>query len=137
MRIGYGLLLAFTAACGGGGDGYATSPPPGPPPGPPPAPPPAPAPTLGVSIADYSYAPDTVRIKAGGSVRWRNNGPTTHSVVANGGEFNSGPLSGPVQDPTYGETAGETFVQMFTSAGTFTYHCGVHPGMLGAVVVTP
>jgi hypothetical protein len=60
----------------------------------------------------------------GDSVTWTNQGPTTHTATANGGEFDSGNLS-----------KGKSFSHKFTKAGTFSYFCKPHPFMKAKVVV--
>ncbi|HEY7801760.1 MAG TPA: plastocyanin/azurin family copper-binding protein, partial [Dehalococcoidia bacterium] len=88
--------------------------------------------TSGVTITDdsfsaKSYAPNPITINVGDSVTWTNNGPTTHTVTSDSGSamsFDSGNLP-----------AGQTFTETFPAAGTFTYHCTIHPSMTGSVVV--
>jgi plastocyanin len=136
MRLCYGLFLVFIAACGSG-TSY-SSPPPPPAAGPPPAPPPPPPPgTFSVNIQDYDYAPSSITITAGQSIRWTNTGAVLHSVTSDSvGAFSSAYLNGAGTD-VYGQpTAGGTYTRKFSSAGTFPYHCGVHDYMKGTVVVT-
>src|SRR2546426_11293717 len=98
MRLCYGLLLIILAACGSGTSSPANPPPP--PPGPPPPPPPPPAPgTVSVTISDYQYTPDTIRISVSTPVRWTNDGAFTHTVTADGGALNSGNLRPPGPPP--------------------------------------
>jgi hypothetical protein len=47
-------------------------------------------------------------------------------VTSDTGLFDSGTLN-----------VGNTFSFTFTQAGTFTYHCNIHPMMTGAIVVVP
>jgi plastocyanin len=56
-------------------------------------------------------------------VTWTNNDSIGHTVTADDGSFNS-----PV-DP------GKTFSFTFTKAGTYTYHCSIHPTMKATIVV--
>ena len=130
MRLCYGLLLASIAACGSS-TGYGSNPP-----SPPPAPPPAPG-TVSVSISDYLFSPDTITIATNTPVRWTNGGTVSHTVTADGGSFDSGALGGTGTDPYGAPTQGGKYDHTFAAAGTFTYHCEVHPGMTGAVIVTP
>lgn len=137
MRLRYGLFLAFTVACGSS-TSYSSSPPPAPPPGPPPPPAPPPPITVAVSIAEYTYTPDTVTIKAGNAVKWTNMGTYGHSATADGGSFDSGTLGPPGVDQYGNATAGATYTKTFGTQGSFPYHCTVHPTvMMGVVIVTP
>ena len=131
MRLRYGLFLAFTVACGSS-TSYSSSPPPAPPPGPPPPPPPPGS--TGVTISDYRFSPDSVMIRAGTNVMWTNQG-VTHTVTADNGTFDSGSLAGPMPDGYGGMTTGGTYSHTFSTPGTFTYHCSVHPTQMKAVLV--
>lgn len=91
-----------------------------------------------VTIAEYSFTPDTVTIAAGEAVRWANAGTLAHTVTSDSGAFASGQLAAPGTDSYGGMTAGAAFQRTFPNAGTFPYHCMNHPTqMKGVVVVTP
>jgi beta-lactam-binding protein with PASTA domain len=77
-----------------------------------------------VTIADFSFTPDTLTVNAGDTVTWVNNGPSDHTVVADDGTFQSPNLS-----------TGQTYSNTFSTAGTFSYHCGIHASMTGTIVV--
>ena len=77
-----------------------------------------------VTIADFQFTPATITIHVGDTVTWVNNGPSAHTATANDGSFNTGVLQ-------KGHSASHTF----TTAGTFTYICMIHPFMHGTVVV--
>ena len=130
MRLCYSLLLASLAACGSS-TSYSNPPPP-----PPPAPPPAPN-TVFVTVSEFQFTPDTVRITAGIPVRWTNTGTLSHSVVSDtAGQFNSGTLSSGGVDRNGMPYAGSTYDRTFTSAGTYPYYCSFHPQMKGVVIVS-
>lgn len=78
----------------------------------------------GDTISDYKFTPATLTIHAGDTVVWTNNGPSEHSATANNGSFNTGLLA-------KGASASHTF----TTPGTYTYVCIIHPFMHGTVVV--
>ena len=79
-----------------------------------------------VSIANFAFAPASVSVNAGDTVTWTNNDAgVPHTATADGGAFNSGTLA-----------SGASFSHTFTAAGTFAYHCNIHPSMTGTVVVT-
>src|SRR5262245_16470835 len=133
MRLCYGLLLVFLAACGGSTSSYSS-----PPPAPPGAPPPPPAPgTVRVTVVDYSYAPDSILVSVGTPVLWTNEGSNTHRVTSDNGAFASLDLAGKGTDSYGNPTSGGTYTRTFSTAGAFPYHCGIHPTMTGKVVVNP
>ena len=79
-----------------------------------------------VTIKDLQFTPAAVTIKVGGAVTWTNDGPSTHDVTADDGSITSGSLA-----------TGKTYSHTFDTAGTFAYHCGIHPDMKAQVVVQP
>ena len=77
-----------------------------------------------VTIADFSFTPATITIHVGDTVTWTNHGPSAHTATADNGSFNTGMLQ-------KGQSASHTF----TTAGTVTYICSIHPFMHGTVIV--
>lgn len=91
-----------------------------------------------VGIADYAFTPESISIAAGKTVEWTNNGPSTHTVTSNSSAWSSQTLAPPSgMDPYGGPTGGGSFTFTFTTPGTYAYHCSIHAGMVGVVVVTP
>lgn len=92
---------------------------------------PAPQPAPGgngqsnVTIMDFSFNPGSITVAAGQTVVWMNNGPSMHTTTSDAPGWDSGAIN-----------PGQTFSHAFTTAGTFTYHCSIHPTMHGTVVVT-
>jgi plastocyanin len=78
-----------------------------------------------VSIVDFAFQPASVEVAAGSTVTWTNTGQAPHTVTADDGAFDSGQLA-----------PGASFSQTFDTAGTFTYHCNIHPQMTGTIIVT-
>jgi plastocyanin len=83
---------------------------------------PALAATKNVTIAGFAYSPNPVTINVGDTVTWTNNDAASHTATGNG--FNTGTIS-----------TGNSKSVTFNSAGTFDYHCSIHPSMTGTVVV--
>jgi plastocyanin len=81
---------------------------------------------VGASVlTTTAFAPATVTIKVGDSVNWVNNDSIAHtSTATSGAAFNSGIIN-----------PGGSFRATFTTAGSFPYHCTIHPGMVGTVTV--
>jgi len=77
-----------------------------------------------VSIVNMSFSPANLSVSAGTTVTWTNNDAMTHTVTSDGGIFDSGNLAG-----------GKAYSRAFATAGTFPYHCTIHPGMTGTITV--
>ncbi len=80
-----------------------------------------------VTVRDFEFGPGTLRVTLQSGtqqIRWLNSGPATHTVVADQGAFNSGRLA-----------PGGSFTFSFSTAGTYAYHCEIHPAMKGQIVV--
>jgi plastocyanin len=67
-------------------------------------------------------------MKVGQMVNWKNNDSITHTATADDGSFNVNPISA--------MSAQGAPVTMRT-AGTFNYHCAIHAGMVGQIIVQP
>jgi plastocyanin len=77
-----------------------------------------------VAIDNFAFSPATLKAKVGQKVTWTNKQSVAHTVTANAGAFNH-PMP-----------SGATFSFTFTTAGTFTYHCTIHPSMRGTIAVS-
>lgn len=76
-----------------------------------------------VSIHNYAFQPQTVKIAAGDSVTFENDDYVAHNVTAD--TFKSGEIAG-----------GKSWQYTFDKAGSYTYTCTDHAGMQGTIVVT-
>jgi plastocyanin len=77
-----------------------------------------------VAAKDNRFTPAAIQVPAGTEVTWRfEDGFVPHDVKADG--FSSG-------EPR----RKGTFTHTFAQPGTYAYHCTVHDGMTGRVVVT-
>ncbi len=79
-----------------------------------------------VHIRDLAFAPDRLVVKAGTEVRFTNADRILHSIIADGGQFNSDALD---QD--------ESFAISIKTPGDYSYHCGIHPQMRGQITILP
>ena len=77
-----------------------------------------------VSIINMSFSPVNLTVTAGSTVKWTNNDGMIHTVTSDNGSFDSGNLAG-----------GASYSKTFSTAGTFPYHCTIHPGMTGTITV--
>jgi plastocyanin len=103
----------FMASCSKGGSGYGTT-----------TNPPSNSGTS-VSIVNMSFSPANLTVSVGSTVKWTNNDGMAHTVTSDNGSFDSGNMAG-----------GATYSKMFSTVGTFPYHCTIHPGMTGKITVT-
>ena len=78
-----------------------------------------------VSINNYLFSAATVKVSAGSTVTWTNQDDVHHTVTIDSG---TGPNSQPF-------SKGQTFSYKFEKAGTYKYHCSIHPEMHGTVIV--
>jgi len=76
------------------------------------------------------FIPSIVTIDVGGKVTWENNDTAAHTTTA--GSPQDGP-SGVFDSSLI--MAGGSFSHTFEEAGTYDYHCMVHPWMQGFVIV--
>jgi plastocyanin len=72
-----------------------------------------------------SYSPNPATMRVGQTVAWKNTDSTAHDATQDAGRFttttvNAGATSAPLT---------------MSTAGTFTYHCTIHPGMVGTITV--
>jgi amicyanin len=85
---------------------------------------PARAADMSVKIANFTFSPQKLTVKAGTKVTWTNEDDIPHTVKASNGAFKSGPLD-----------SDQKFSFTFTTPGTFQYFCALHPRMTGTIVV--
>jgi plastocyanin len=80
--------------------------------------------TWSVSIEDFYFEPTDATVQPADTITWTNEGAHPHTVTADDGSFDSGMLQ-----------PGQSFSWTFTNPGTVTYHCNIHPFMMGSVSV--
>jgi len=81
-----------------------------------------------VDIQNSAFNPSAITVKKGSTVTWTNKDGLQHTVTPDDetAEFKtSDSLS-----------KNESYSVTFNTAGTYTYHCDLHPDMTGTVVVT-
>lgn len=84
----------------------------------------SPTPANQLRIQDFSFAPPALSTTVGTKLTWTNAGPSNHTVTANDGSFDSGTIQ-----------LNGSFSFTPTKAGTYAYHCSIHPTMSGTLVV--
>ena len=130
LRILLPLTLALAAACGSNNTGPST---------PPDMQPGDITIVRGASLMTtgaFSPNPQTVSLADGGEVRWVNTdggssygggASESHQITSDNGAF---AMSQPF-------APGQTYTITLSAAGTYHYHCNIHPNMVGTITVTP
>ena len=78
-----------------------------------------------VAISGFSYSPASVTVNVGDTVTWTNSDAQAHTATADDASWDTGTIGG----------SGGTGAVTFATAGTFPYHCNIHPAMTGTVTV--
>jgi plastocyanin len=77
-----------------------------------------------VMVENFSFQPGTLTVKAGTTVTWVNHDDEPHTVNENNKTFKSGTLDTDAK-----------FSYKFTSPGSYSYFCSLHPRMTGQIIV--
>jgi plastocyanin len=81
-----------------------------------------------ITIDNFAFSPTPLHVKHGTKVTVTNKDSTTHTWTADSGSA----LTWTSPDlPT-----GSSYSFTFAKAGTYSYHCKIHPSMTGTVVVS-
>ena len=78
-----------------------------------------------VVIDNFTFGPQELSVAVGTTVKWVNHDDIPHSVVNKDKVFRSKAAL----------DTDDSFSYTFASAGTFDYFCGLHPHMVGKVIV--
>jgi plastocyanin len=71
-----------------------------------------------------AFGTNPLNVPLGSTVVWTNNDTTSHDPTSDTGVFSLSPIS-----------PGRQGSVTLSNAGTVTYHCGIHPNMVGTIVV--
>ena len=86
----------------------------------------APAKAATIRIANFDFGPGVVTVAPGATVTWINADEDAHTIVSDSKVFHSKPMD-----------TGDQFSFTFQAPGDYAYHCGLHPHMVGKIVVRP
>jgi len=81
-------------------------------------------PTGAESLGNRAFAPDDLVVATGTTVTWTNGDSVAHTSTSDVSGWNSGSVA-----------PGGRFSFTFAAPGTYSYHCTIHPGMVGKVEV--
>jgi plastocyanin len=79
---------------------------------------------VSINIMNFKFDPTPLTIPVGTTVVWTNQDTAPHTATSDTGAWDSGTLM-----------TGKAFSFTFSQAGTFAYHCNIHPTMHGTVTV--
>ena len=82
------------------------------------------APATTVTMTQEAFVPGTLDVAAGTTVIWTNDDGVPHTVTANDGTFDSGPIQ-----------PGRSYRWTADKAGAIAYHCIFHPSMTATLTV--
>jgi plastocyanin len=77
-----------------------------------------------VFIQGMAFNPASITVTAGTTITWTNKDAVAHTVTSDSNAFNSGTVA-----------SGATFSFTFATAGSYSYHCAIHPSMVASVTV--
>ena len=77
-----------------------------------------------ITIDNFTFTPKELTVAVGTTVTWANHDDIPHNVVDKNKAFRSKALD-----------TDDSFTYTFATAGTFDYFCGLHPHMVGQVIV--
>jgi plastocyanin len=77
-----------------------------------------------VFIQGMAFNPSTITVAAGTTITWTNKDALAHTVTSNIALFDSQSIS-----------PNGVYSHLFSAAGTFSYHCSIHPTMTATVTV--
>ncbi|MGH7520312.1 MAG: cupredoxin domain-containing protein [Gemmatimonadales bacterium] len=80
-----------------------------------------------VLMTDFAFGPQTVTITRNQAVTWKNQGSVAHTSTSDAPLWNTSNIPA-------GQTSGPVYL---STAGSYTYHCNIHPAMTGTIIVNP
>jgi plastocyanin len=79
--------------------------------------------TTSVTISNFAFDPTNISVSSGDIITFTNKDTVTHTITAYDGSFNQT------------VDAGQATEVKIIKAGTYDYHCSIHPSMKGSIVV--
>jgi plastocyanin len=108
------MLAAIAVGCGGGSDGYGSGPSTGGSTG---------STTTSITVKNNVFDPSATTVAVGSTVSWTwAQGAVAHNVTFEDGQKSANQSTG-------------GYTRLFSTAGSYPYHCTNHPGMNGTITV--
>lgn len=83
------------------------------------------APSYRIDIHNFAFAPNELTVPAGARIVWTNRDDEPHTIVSAAGAFK----------PSQALDTDDSFATILDKPGTYAYFCGIHPMMVGKIVV--
>jgi plastocyanin len=80
--------------------------------------------TVSVGIENFAFAPADVTAAVDETITWTNSDSAPHTATLDDGACDTGNIA---QDASAG--------LVFDAAGTYPYHCAIHPNMMGTITI--
>jgi plastocyanin len=80
--------------------------------------------TVAATIKNFAFSPNPVTAKVGESITWTNQDSAPHTVTLDDGGCTTDRIA-----------SGTSATLTFSAAGTYPFHCSVHPNMKGTIQV--
>jgi plastocyanin len=77
-----------------------------------------------IAISGFKFLPDTLTVKTGETVEWKNTDSVAHTATAADKTFDSGNIA-----------PGKSWSFVASKPGTYNYICSVHPNMKATLIV--
>jgi plastocyanin len=81
-----------------------------------------------------TYTPTTRTVAVGSTVSWQNDSGVTHNVTWDNATARSAALAGDAAGDISDFSSG-SHTRVFNTAGTYGFHCTIHPGMTATLTV--
>jgi plastocyanin len=81
--------------------------------------------TVAAAMKGFAFDPATITVKVGDTITWTNNDSAAHTATVDSQpDCDTGSVAG-----------GATGSITFSAAGTYAFHCKIHPSMKGTITV--
>jgi len=77
-----------------------------------------------ISISGFKFVPDTLTVKTGETIEWKNEDTVVHTATADDKTFDSGNIA-----------PGKSWTFVAGKPGTYNYICTIHPNMKAKLTV--
>ncbi|WP_206951374.1 cupredoxin domain-containing protein [Trinickia acidisoli] len=81
--------------------------------------------TYRIEIQGFAFSPKELTVPAGARIVWINRDDEPHAIVSAAGAFK----------PSQALDTGDSFSTVLDKPGSYAYFCGIHPMMVGKIVV--